>query len=556
MSGPLTLADITAIWRGGVDESYSSDFEAAGEGNGFEAYTQGFAQFARVSEAIDRTTQGLYIRPWSGQTDSAAQGEAHARVTLSMSRGGQLHRPLVLPRGYVVPEEETTDWGQGGGETVLTGRRYVLIETLVFHPGEMGPFDVIAEAERPGYGYNNPLPGTIKHLGQPGDVFANDFASVEVVTPAVMPVPPDPIGAIVVAFNEADAFIPNHVGQYVLFTAGTNAGRIGRATQFTSAQPSGAGAHGGKLRLAQTVSVEGVVTGTFEAEEPVTLRLAGSVVGYGVLLGVRDSKLTIDLVSGVIGDEVVGDKTGANVAITATLFDQGFSAESVTAAWRMLSWASDWLLTITNAASPAGGRLGMLDLLGAERDIRRAPDEGDELYSKRVHTVADVVSPNAIRRAVNRTLGPYGITHCFREVGSSSFRGFFYDAGGSAAGDDTHPPQALPDPDRNYAYDMNFTLRPADRFKVMLSFADMRAFFLIGVPRRGDGEFGFPYDGDSADPFPVKNAYDRSSPLASTAYDGYPRLASLIWRSLWAAIDDVHAGGVGFDLYIEDGPCP
>ena len=72
LQGPLTAADLRAIWEGAVDKSYSLPLLRAGEGQGLEVYGQAWAQLARVALAIDRTTQQLYIQPWSGQSSEPA----------------------------------------------------------------------------------------------------------------------------------------------------------------------------------------------------------------------------------------------------------------------------------------------------------------------------------------------------------------------------------------------------------------------------------------------------------------------------------------------------
>ena len=72
--GPLSAADLQAIWESSVDDSYSQPIVLAGEGKGFEVYTQAFAQVERLSQAVDYTTQALYILPWSGQSGEPAAG--------------------------------------------------------------------------------------------------------------------------------------------------------------------------------------------------------------------------------------------------------------------------------------------------------------------------------------------------------------------------------------------------------------------------------------------------------------------------------------------------
>lgn len=152
----------------------------------------------------------------------------------------------------------------------------------------------------------------------------------------------------------------------------------------------------------------------------------------------------------------------------------------------------------------------MLDELGGERGLGRSPGESDTLYRKRVAKPSDTVSPNAVRRAANAILAPLGAAVCLREVGSRLLPGLFFDAGSSS---DT--PQ---NPATNFAYDMNPSVRPEDRWKVLLDLLEFRGFFMIGVP-----------------------------PLASGAAD--------VYRAVFNEVSRVRGGGVGFEMYVEDLGC-
>jgi hypothetical protein len=81
-----------------------------------------------------------------------------------------------------------------------------------------------------------------------------------------------------------------------------------------------------------------------------------------------------------------------------------------------------------------------------------------------------------------------------------------------------------------------------------LDYADFRAFFLVGVPPDGDGDFGCAYD---ASPH---GAYDAQPFVAF--HDGYPVGAASFYRTIYQGVDSVKAGGVGWDLYVETIGCP
>jgi len=455
-TGPLTAEDFQAIWSAALDPSYRDPFLAAGDGEGLEAHGQMWATFARVSRAIDETTQELYVQPWSGQTAAPAAGEAKSQVVLSIARSKLLERPLRLRAGQVFADEVQTDWGPQGGERVVTGRRYVLKEDLVFHPGDAGPFTVPGEAARPGRGYDNPMPGTIVEVEKPGANFTNDTATVVATYPA-------PLGSVpaaqikVTAPNKTDMFIPEHVGQALLFTAGANAGKVGRVDAFFAPQPSGLPPVGSAVLLEPDVSVEATVfAGAFAVGEKVIVKNGPTTIVEGTALGTRTAagtkKLTFIFLDGSlappfgVGNTVTGAASGATLTVSRVSFSETFSSEVAAATWRILDWVDDWDLSCTNAASPAGGKSPMLDEAGAERAIDRSSGETDDSYRKRVAQIADVVSPNAIRRALNRALGT--LPWSFREVGSLDFPGFYFDG-------DVSPPHFVPGGGANDAYDFD-----------------------------------------------------------------------------------------------------
>jgi len=609
--GPYTIEELLAFWKTIVDPLYAEAFLEQGEGNGLEVFTQAMAQLVRVSEAIDRTTQAMFILPWSGQTDVPAEGGSHAVVTLRLERTKLLERTLVLTAGAIFAEEVTTDYAENQGIEVVTGRRYVLRRTLVFLPGERGPFEVEAVAEREGYGYNNPLSGTIQRLDQPGSDFQNDKANV---------VPGTAVHRLEMQ-AEPDVLMFLQIGQYVQFTSGGNAGRTERIVGYEAPNPSAPPPNGGAALLEKlsVVRVTGAA-GTFIQGETVK----GSVSGAEArLLKQAGAYLAADQATApfVATDVVTGLTSLATAPVDVVEQDSTITAElGSTAAWRVLAWPEDWGLTVTNPDSPAGGRTAMLDELGNERGISRAPGEADDSYRARVAQLPDTVSPNAIRRAGNRILAPLGLSVCLREVGSALLPGAYCDA-----------VVAPPDPALFYAYDLDIvrfltgpitgvffegevarqvdggtgqiatghvtfrhlplgvppfsegpplfdglsgvhgtfkpglpvvgersgaTFTPAtvsgglqarDRFKLWLDYAEFRAFFLVQVPPINLGEFGAFFD---AGPF---GFFDIPPFLAF--FDGFPVTGALFLRNVWQAINAIRAGGVGFDVVVSAGPC-
>jgi hypothetical protein len=428
MPGPMTRAQLLEIWRGATDEAYNTPLISKGEGKGLEVYGQLADMLARASQAVDATTQAMFIRPWSGQSSSPALGEAYATVEIQLTRTGQLGLPLLLLPGEFFVEEETTDVGQDEPAVVRTGRRYTPVSPVVFLPGVSGPLTATFVAERPGVGYNNPRSGTLKAIPQPGAGFQNTRAYL--ITGESKDV--------LVCDPHSDTFIPEHRGQYVELTAGANVGAVVRVAGYAGPVPNVSPYNGGSLILDPLMVFEGTLVGAYAEGESVT-QLATGATGTVVLastdLGAPYHRVMVRRVSGVFTttDTITGNFTFAAFTPTSALNPPvALTAEPPTpdgvVSWKVLDWTVDIGLTAYNAESPSGGRASMLDALGAERKIARSSGESDESYSKRISEVADVVSPNALRRAANRVLTPFGVAGCLREVGLERLQGLFYDA--------------------------------------------------------------------------------------------------------------------------------
>lgn len=521
--GPYSTEELLNLWFSFVDSSYSDPLVEIGDGSGLEIVGATAEQLSRVSEAVDRTMESMFLLPWSGQTDEPASGRTYAAVLLTVERTVRTDVVITFAAGDVLVEEVQTDYGETGGVEQPTGRRFVLVDDLTFLPGETGPAVVPALAEVEGYGHNNPAEETITLIYQPGAGLQNDLATVWA----------GPSTDLLRCGEDPDVVVQQNVGQYVEFTVGANTGQVRRAVGYSSPEP---GVHGGVLSLARTALFHlAAVPGSFIPGEDVVQAVTGAT---GVFVAASSSHLAIEKAQAGFdsANVITGATSGATATPDAILQAPGLATETRSAGWKVLDWHDDLGVTITNVESPTGGLHAMLDELGSERNVPRSPGEDDETYRKRVATLPDVVSPNAIRRVVNRIIAQYGARACLREVGLPLFRGFFYDGDPDSA-----------DPAIAFAYDFDFTVRPEDRFKVMLDRERSRAYFEVGVPKLGFGEFGFAYDDGAA------NAYDSAPYL--TFYDGFPVTAAIIYRNIWQAVRDAKAAGVGFDLYIEDVGC-
>lgn len=593
-TGPLTQADLDATWRSVTDPSYSSGLEEAGDGKGLEVVGQAHAQHARVSLAVDRVTQSLYLRQWSGQSDEPAAGATKATTIVAIERTSRFELALVLEPGLLLAEL-TTDASKTGPVDTLPGRRFVLAERVVFVPGEAGPLLATFEAELAGESFNDVPIGEVSSWVEPGVDYTNDAATLTA----------GPDLHQLDCWNQADVVIPGHVRQYVEFTAGANLGRLLRAVGYEPPNLSASPPIGGTLLLAATGTYHVAAgAGVYQVGEKVTGSVSG---GEGVLLKRLGDYLVIDrtsLTSLAVGDIVTGAASGATTTIDAVHTTPDATSEVQAATWRVPGWAALGL-SAANTTQPAGGRAAVLDELGEERGVRRASNESDTAYRKRLAQAPDVVTPKAILRAANRVLAPYGMSAHLYEAAQPGLLGVLGDGdshldvglvrlqgavvgtfiesepllqeqadgqlamGRAAVAQPVPAAPGDPLPAKTFVGAVATwgtfivgvdvvgqwsgatctvavvtpTLLLVDRGRLLLSYTDFRAFFLLGVPSSELGEYGFPYDVGQL------GAYD-AGPASSGAYDGTAALTAKLRRAVWQAVNRARAGGVGFDLVV------
>jgi len=500
--GALTEDDLRALWHDVTDEGYWKPLEKNPD-SGIEGIEQTFAQNARVSTAVEQTTQACYIFPWSGQTAEPATGASVATVQLTVTRNVEAGVPVVFERGLNVVHV-TTDWGDGAGQEVTTGRRYPVQTRAVFLPGDTGPLYVQAMAEQVGTGYNLPQPGTIRRILVSGTTVHN--AGATVVSGNRMQL----------AVGSGDILAPAHVLSYIQINDGPNAGQTRRIVGYSGGSPA-------EVQLDDEWILRGALTGMWQPGETVEQAVTGAIAR--VVAG-NAGWLLLEGAVGVFtaAGAIVGKASGASFTVVEIAREGSLALGN--AAWRLLDWEGDLGVGVTNEGFPSGGRFPMLDEVGEERNIPRAPGEDDVVYRSKVGNPADVVTPNAIRRTVNHLLAPYGVACCFRQVESPKLPGLFYDVPSGS------------DPRLAFAYDMPMT--GVHRFKRWHDLLRFRAYFMLGVPSIQLGQFGFAYDVGK------RNAYD-----VNGAYDGFAVGTRKLMAAIRVAVERARMGGVRWDLYIE-----
>lgn len=593
--GPLTREELMSLWRSVTDEEYSRPLvDGDPHETNVAAVEQAAEQLAAVSQQIDRNTQAMFILPWSGQTNESARGGEYARVVLRVTRTREFAIPLLFTTDVVV-QHRLDDYGPNGAVDVTTNRQYRVEAPAALGVGEAGPIDLAVVAVNQGYGYNASTPGTLQTLLQPGVGFENLGATVmnnpgrtHRVVCSVLP----------------DVPITEHVGQYLLFTAGANTGQHRRIVGVEN--PDSGVPHGGVFNVAAELilSVTAVV-GVFTLGERVQQPASGAVGEFVSLYG---GKLVLCRTEGVFtgGDPLVAE-FGATATVTAKEQSELLVEETGTAAWRVVHWREDLSVEVTNVEQPTGGRSGFLDELGNERRLPRLTNESDEEYRRRVSVPADVVTPAAVLRAANKILEPYNVEACLREVGRANFRGVFHDggfssfpfahdlalvemtlsAGGFVAGERVSSVNALGVITTGKAVmdyvvgtanqvfrgvveprgpgflvgnelvghvsgavatilTTNDAFLPEYRFIVALDLREFRGFFLVGVPPLVFDDFGFYHDVGS------NGAHDTNT--ITNFHDGQATNTKLYTR-VRDAVNAVRPAGVRFEVYLETIGC-
>jgi hypothetical protein len=157
------------------------------------------------------------------------------------------------------------------------------------------------------------------------------------------------------------------------------------------------------------------------------------------------SNWSIDVVDGVAAYYVRAQVTSFTSATTSPLgqiayifelnqltpeLDDEFGAATGSVEWAIRDW-SDLGVEIIQIEAPTGGRDNILRLLGEERGVYQQNGETDDSFRERAASLAEVVSPNAIRNVVNRALEPFNLKGVVVDVATGgtfeTFDGWFWD---------------------------------------------------------------------------------------------------------------------------------
>lgn len=216
-------------------------------------------------------------------------------------------------------------------------------------------------------------------------------------------------------------------------------------------------------------------------------------------------------------------------------------------------------LKVKQILPTTGGVPAMLDALGADRGLTRGQGESDDAFRLRVRTLADTVSPGAIKRAAAAALNPYGLSWQFIETWDVAYQ-TAYDAPSPNSGTPTY--QATPP--TNPRYDSTLFVyddpRPEYPFRNRyLDDVEARGAFIIAVRNTTLYDVGLAYDDPGATPADFHNpttgrsrgtaAYDLTSSMNPnlvfpSVYDGFDTLKASIYSGLYNTLQEIKAGGV------------
>lgn len=452
MGRELTQAQLEEIFRRSTDDSYTGPLESAGEGEGFDPVAAAAATLERASQAVQRSTQEYYLRPYSTQCDAPASGAVRATGQVTLSRAGSdAAAAITVPAGERLVQSQLNT--QGGAVEALP--EFELVSDAVLDAG-VQTVTADVRAVRAGDQGNVPA-GRIVGFSPRGTATVQHTAvAPDLLTDTVSP----------------DKFSEAMIGQYLRITTGTNA----------SATP---------LRITAVNPVGG---GLFTATVAATL-------------------------------VTVATEETANVLEFADLG-----------------------ITVTQSAPTTGGRHGVLDANGRDRNVLRRFEESDFDYRQRIVTLPDVVSPAAIDRICAQILTPVNIPYRILETRQTNLEGMILDLSPLDRGVLCETPES---PGINVIPLASPPLPPGTTTEVLdawagsvvLSTSDTVRLFIIcvGPPNAATaGETGLPYDATNDG----VNAYDVGDRGIDGSQQGYESLIA----ALYDQVDQARGAGVHFEI--------
>lgn len=223
-------------------------------------------------------------------------------------------------------------------------------------------------------------------------------------------------------------------------------------------------------------------------------------------------------------------------------FPQPLTAEDDVVTWQVLDWR-DLGFALADITAPTGGRDDVLSLLGDERNFFQQTDESDEAFRQRISRLPDTVSPEAVSRAINRILEPFGFRGKAVDLEWNTdmelFEGFFADID---ACDYYEPGDA----------------HPTSEYKLPLSEQEAYGWGFIYLPFLGLGESGMA--SDEGPTLVLEDETFVNSAADAGFTDGAPVPSHAAYRAIYETLNKITQFGVGFtmirDADLNADPCP
>lgn len=198
---PLDKEDLIELWRRIFPASFTVPIEDEADGQGLDVFAQQAAQFERVGDAVNRSTQAYYLKPHSAQTEVEAMGPAPAAGSVEIARSPPLAGAIVLVAGTLLRAVQLDSQGDE-----VFGPLFALTADVTLPAGSIALVVAALEAVRPGY---------------QGNLSARRITRFELLGRAA-------VTADVVDTNTLiddgtpDRFTEGMLGQFVRFTTGLN----------------------------------------------------------------------------------------------------------------------------------------------------------------------------------------------------------------------------------------------------------------------------------------------------------------------------------------------
>jgi hypothetical protein len=214
----------------------------------------------------------------------------------------------------------------------------------------------------------------------------------------------------------------------------------------------------------------------------------------------------------------------------------------------------DVTFQVRHPVSTTGGSDAALDQHGADRLIFRGPGEADDSYRGRIRALPDNISPDAVDRALQQLLLPYGASYNFIETFELGYQTCWDAPAESITGSVFDPNLFCYDDPRN----------PRPFRNRWLDENDHRGAFIVTVPAFGPvADYGMAYDDTAMNAAALTNplglravgAWDAPGTLGFGylvgSWDGYDLARATSMKTLYDTLQSIKAAGIAAALELE-----